>query len=161
MVTLFHQTHNMALASTVADFIVSLGIDGSVCAQEADAKGLVDNNPNLANEALFNSGARDIGTEEIPLPDPDTKLDGKLISKEEIAEGHVTWKSLKLFLSGLGGNQPLMFFFLWMTSILITDTMNTFQVWFLGYWGSQYKERDPSTVDVPLYVPYVIFFEHI
>ena len=35
--------------------------------------------------------------------------DGMLVVAEEIAKGHVTWKSMKLYFSGLGGDYPLMF----------------------------------------------------
>jgi len=76
--------------------------------------------------------------------------DGKLIKSEETAEGHVTWRSIKLFLSGLGGNRPLVFFVLWAASLVIMEGMNTFAVWFLGFWGSKYKENHPSTVHAPL-----------
>ena len=31
------------------------------------------------------------------------KSDGKLILAEEIVEGRITWKALKLFVHGLGG----------------------------------------------------------
>jgi len=138
------------LASPIADFIVSIGNDGSVHTQETDINISVDSDPALAKEVQLDHEIQNIGDQEIPSIASGPKVDGKLIANEEIAEGHITWKSIRLFLSGLGGDRPLMFFFLWMTSILITDGMNTFQVWFLGYWGSQYKERDPSTVPVPL-----------
>ena len=73
--------------------------------------------------------------------------DGKLVIAEEIAKGHVTWKSLKLFLSGLGGDYPLMFFSIWISVTFLTDWVNTFQVWFLGYWGSKYENHAPSEVN--------------
>ena len=73
--------------------------------------------------------------------------DGKLVIAEEIAEGRVTWKSMKLFFSALGGNYPLMFFSIWISVTFLTDWVNTFQVWFLGYWGSKYENHTPSEVN--------------
>ena len=76
-----------------------------------------------------------------------TPTDGKLVIAEEIAEGRVTWKSMKLYFSGLGGDYPLIFFSILISVIFLTDWVNTFQVWFLGYWGSQYENHIPSEVD--------------
>ena len=73
--------------------------------------------------------------------------DGKLVIAEEIEEGRVSWKSMKLYFSGLGGDYPLMFFSIWISITFLTDWVNTFQVWFLGYWGSQYENHIPSEVD--------------
>ena len=73
--------------------------------------------------------------------------DGKLVIAEEIVKGHVTWKSMKLYFSGLGGDYPLMFFSIWISVTLISDWVNTFQVWFLGYWGSKYENHTPSEVN--------------
>ena len=73
--------------------------------------------------------------------------DGKLVIAEEIAEGRVTWKSMKLYFSELGGDYPLMFFSIWISVTFLTDWVNTFQVWFLGYWGSKYENHTPSEVN--------------
>ena len=77
----------------------------------------------------------------------DASTDGKLIIAEEIEKGHVTWKSMKLYFSGLGGDYPLMFFSIWIFATTLTDWVNTFQVWFLGYWGSKYDTHAPSAVN--------------
>jgi hypothetical protein len=69
---------------------------------------------------------------------------------EEIAEGHVTWKSFKLLLSSLGGDHPLVFYLLVMVGLLGNEWTFTFQVWFIGYWGSQY-EHHPAA-EVPVYL---------
>ena len=82
-----------------------------------------------------------------PAIGKESSTDGKLVVAEEIAKGHVTWKSVKLYLSGLGGDYPLMFFSIWISVSFLTDWMDTFQTWFLGYWGTQYETRAPSEVD--------------
>ena len=55
--------------------------------------------------------------------------DGKLVIAEGIAEGLITWKSMKLYFSGY----PLMFFSIWISVASQSDWVNTFHVWFLGY----------------------------
>ena len=73
--------------------------------------------------------------------------DGKLVIAEEIAMGHVTWKAMKLYFSGLGGDYPLMFFAIWISVAFLRDWVNTFQVWFLGYWGSKYENHTALEVN--------------
>ncbi|KDR83043.1 hypothetical protein GALMADRAFT_866150 [Galerina marginata CBS 339.88] len=146
-------THNIALVTPVVGFIVSLGLDGAVRTQETDIKNSLFHDSSLAQELELGREILEIAEQEVPsLMKKDQAVDGKLIMKEEIAEGHVTWKSIKLFLSGLGGNYPLIFFSLWATGFILTDWLNTFQVWFLGYWGSQYEGHLPEEVRVSFYI---------
>ncbi len=74
---------------------------------------------------------------------------GRLTVAEEITEGRIRWKSIKLYLAALGGNHPVVFFSLWAAGFLLTDWVNTFQTWFLGYWGSQYEKHPASEINVP------------
>jgi len=149
---LYNKTHNVALAAPIARFVVSLTIDGSVSGQETDINSLIQHNPALAEEFEAEREIIETTNHELvpPLADEPPNHDGKLVAKEEIMEGRVKWKSIKLFISALGGNHPVVFFSLWMASILVTDWTNTFQIWFLGYWGSQYENHDPSEVRVTL-----------
>lgn len=146
-VYLSFKTHNVALATPIAEFIVSLGQDGSVRTRENDLNMSLAHDPDLAKELELDSQKVDVANQELlSLAKKDTASNGKLIMKEEIAEGHITWKSIKLFLSGLGGNYPFVFFSLWLSGIMLTDWITTLQVWFLGYWGSQYEGHAPSEV---------------
>ena len=126
--------------------MVSIGQDGTVRNQEIEHLGIA-----LANETPAASEPEHFPrtvTEEVePIIKKDSSTDGKLVVAEEIAEGHVTWKSVKLYLSGLGGDYPFMFFSIWICASFITDWMDTFQVWFLGYWGTQYETHEPSEVN--------------
>lgn len=152
---IFHQTHNLALATPVASFIVSIGLDGSVRTQGKDIENALHHDQQLAIEAKQDVEALEISNEEytsaakVPKAKP---ADGKLVVAEEISQGRVTWRSMKLFLGALGGDYPLVFFSLWMSGFLLTDWVNTFQTWFLGYWGSQYEHHPTSEVNVPQYV---------
>ena len=126
--------------------MVSIGQDGTVRSQGIEQLGTA-----LANDSSIASEAErfpQTGIDEVEAPiKKDSSTDGKLIIAEEIEKGHVTWKSVKLYLSGLGGDYPLMFFSIWISASFLTDWMDTFQVWFLGYWGSQYETHAPSEVN--------------
>ena len=106
---------------------------------------------NFANVQTLSSevehGLRTAVEEVNPVIKMASPTDGKLVIAEEIAKGRVTWKSMKLYFSGLGGDYPLIFFSILISVIFLTDWVNTFQVWFLGYWGSQYENHIPSEVD--------------
>jgi hypothetical protein len=82
------------------------------------------------------------------------KPDGKLILAEEIAEGRVTWRSMMLFLKGLGGDKPIFFMTAWMMGISLMHGGSMLGVWFLGFWGSQYETHAPEEVHVTLYVSF-------
>ena len=126
--------------------MVSISQDGTVRSQEIEHLGSA-----LANEPLValepERSSRAVIEEVKSTIKKDSSADGKLVVAEEIAKGHVTWKSVKLYLSGLGGDYPLMFFSIWISASILTDWMDTFQVWFLGYWGTQYETHAPSEVD--------------
>ena len=80
------------------------------------------------------------------------KLDGKLILAEEIAEGRVTWRSMVLFLKGLGGDKPILFLTAWLMGMTLVHGGHSLAVWFLGVWGSQYETHAPEDVNVTSYV---------
>ena len=92
-------------------------------------------------------GLRTVVEEAKPAIKNASLTNGKLVIAEEIAKGRVTWKAMKLFFSGLGGDYPLMFFSIWISVTFLTDWVNTFQIWFLGYWGSKYENHTPSEVN--------------
>jgi hypothetical protein len=87
------QTHNVAMASPLADYVVSLGRDGRI-ASRGTVSDALKKNKTLAKELA--EGARAIKDDEkkIDLEGPDEvakPTDGKLILAEEITEGHVSW----------------------------------------------------------------------
>ena len=76
------------------------------------------------------------------------KSDGKLILAEEIVQGRITWKALKLFVDGLGGKYTSLIMTVWIVGLVATHISMVFGVWFIGYWGSQYETRLPEQVQV-------------
>ena len=75
---------------------------------------------------------------------------GRIGKPEEIAEGHITWKSMKLLLSGLGGDHPIFFVVAIYSALIAQCLFHAGQPWFLGIWGAQYETHHPSEVSLPL-----------
>ena len=90
------QTHNIALAGPVADFVVSLGQDGRILCQGTLSEALKSNKA-LLKEVKAEEGevAKADETMDDVIPEIPEGKGGKLILKEEIAEGHVSWSASK------------------------------------------------------------------
>lgn len=137
----------MALVAPFAGYIVSLSQDGKIT-QGADSKVVLGHDQTFIEE---------VDKEEIDVADDQGNLrlvkassNGKLVIAEEIAEGHVTWKSVKMFLTALGGDCPFIFFSLLMTGNISTSVFGALQTWFLGYWGSKYEHHPQAEVKVSM-----------
>ncbi|KAF8908922.1 P-loop containing nucleoside triphosphate hydrolase protein [Gymnopilus junonius] len=146
--TLLLVTHNVKLVSPVAHFVVSLGLDGSVKTQGYDVSTALESDPLLAAEARQEAV---VEAKEVDST-PDKAPDGKLIVAEEIVEGHITWRSMKLFFKGLGGKHYVLFAVLWMLSMFGEEALDTLYTWFLGVWGSQYETHDLSEINLAYYI---------
>ena len=142
-----YQTHNVALIGPIAGFIVSLGIDGSVQTQGTDISSLMENNPRTTSEVEQKALENIIEETE---PKPKATSDGKLVVAEEIVEGRVTWESMKLLMSSLGGNHPILFFAVLVAWLGMGSVMITVRTWFLGVWGSEYEDHPSSEVRLSL-----------
>jgi len=145
------QTHNIALASPIANFIVSIGLDGSVRSQGTEIAVALASDPALAAEVKHDQESLELQKDEEAVEKPENvkaSPDGKLIMAEEIVVGHVTWKSMNLLLTGLGGTHPIFFAIVWISGMGSYAALSSMQPWFLGVWGSQYETHDPSDVNV-------------
>jgi hypothetical protein len=139
------------MASPVAHFVVSLGIDGRIVSQGSMSDTLARDR-DFVKEVNEDEDAIKKAADEIDPTDSKkvvAKGDGKLIVAEEIQEGHVSWQALKLFFAGLGGNHPLLFWVVFVGGLFLTDFINTIQTWWLGFWASQYDRHASYEVDVP------------
>ncbi|KAI0306147.1 hypothetical protein B0F90DRAFT_1814940 [Multifurca ochricompacta] len=147
-------THNVAMVSSIADYVISLGLDGQVVSRGSVSDALTKDKT-LATELA--EGARAIKDDEkkIDPEEPDEaakQADGKLILAEEIAEGHVSWGAFKLFIDGLGGSYVILFWSVFVGGLLICDTLMTVQTWFMGYWAEQYDIYPPEEVAIAFYL---------
>ncbi|TFY56647.1 hypothetical protein EVJ58_g7510 [Rhodofomes roseus] len=119
-------THNVAMTKGLADFVVALGLDGKISSQGTLSNAL-ERDSKLAAEVAEEQALID-KTEEIIDDSRSKQSSGKLVVEEEVAVGHVGW------------------------SATISQSLENFQVWFLGYWARQYEIRNPSDVNVPFYL---------
>ncbi|KAH9059058.1 P-loop containing nucleoside triphosphate hydrolase protein [Lactarius vividus] len=152
--TILLVTHNVAMATPLADYVVSLGKDGRI-ASRGSVSDALKKDKSLAKELA--KGARAIKDDEKKIdaeqPDETAKpSDGKLILAEEIAEGHVSWDAVKLFIGGLGGTHPVLFWILFAGGMLLCYTLVTVQTWFMGYWAEQYDIYPSDEVDITFYL---------
>ncbi|KAH9019330.1 hypothetical protein EDB83DRAFT_2508434 [Lactarius deliciosus] len=152
--TILLVTHNVAMATPLADYVVSLGKDGRI-ASRGSVSDALKKDKTLAKELA--EGTRVIKDDEnkIDSQEPDETVkqaDGKLILAEEIAEGHVSWDAVKLFVSGLGGAHPVLFWIVFAGGLLLCDTLMTVQTWFMGYWAEQYVIYPPDQVNITFYL---------
>ncbi|KDR83062.1 hypothetical protein GALMADRAFT_57261 [Galerina marginata CBS 339.88] len=145
-------THNVALASPIANHIISVGLDGTIREVGSDITIALANDSVLANEIQHIEEAADLQKVVIDAPTREVpKINGKLIVAEEIAIGHVSGKAYKLFLNGLGAN-PVVFLALWMGGLALMHSGSMLAVWFLGYWCSQYEIQKPADVKASYYL---------
>ncbi|KAF8758575.1 P-loop containing nucleoside triphosphate hydrolase protein [Rhizoctonia solani] len=141
----------------VAHFVVSLGSDGRIVSQ-----GSIDEalrlNPKLKAEAEKDEELERKGEEVVDESNAVDKSeanakkgDGKLMAAEEVAEGHVGWAALKLFLLALGG---FWFWVVYMLGFSLGEASILGQTYWLGTWARAYKTNNehPERVDVPFYL---------
>ena len=92
--TLLLVTHNVALASPVASFVVSLGTNGRVANKGTPSQLLLTDKE--MQEEIEESKEENKKEDEV-IDEDDVKKgdkkDGKLVLSEEIAEGHVSWNA--------------------------------------------------------------------
>jgi hypothetical protein len=88
------QTHNVALASTVAQYVVSFGKGGRILSQGSISDALKIN-PALAEDSAAEQGLADKADGSNSDPKPSQAAGGKLIVAEEMQEGHVSRDACK------------------------------------------------------------------
>ncbi|KZT53818.1 hypothetical protein CALCODRAFT_486059 [Calocera cornea HHB12733] len=151
--TILLVTHNVAIAAPIASNIISLDIHGNVVSQGSIAQ-VLSHDAQLreemkeGNEAL--EKAEEVEAIEGP-PKETQKSDGKLVLAEEMAEGHLSWAALRMFLGGFGGST---FWILVVLGFFVVEVAQTVSTWWLGVWASAYeaKENGGPDVNVPFYI---------
>lgn len=90
-----YQTHNVSMASPIADFVVALGTDGRITSQGSIASALEHDQKLAAEVAKEEAELEKAGAtvdEQTPNEAP-TQDTGKLVVEEEVAVGHVGWQA--------------------------------------------------------------------
>lgn len=54
---------------------------------------------------------------------------------------------VRIFVNGLSGSYGAMFFISVVASMALTETFINLQVWYLGYWASQYEDHPASEIN--------------
>ncbi|KAJ7667031.1 hypothetical protein B0H17DRAFT_1210523 [Mycena rosella] len=144
-------THNVALASPIAHFVVTFGSDGRVKSRGSMSE-VAQRSSKLAAQLRQDQKALDKTQQEIDIEAPVAKpADGKLILAEEIQEGHVGAAALKLYLFSMAGHYPFFFFFFLGGGLVFQQSVIALRTWVLGYWASQYDILPADEVNVVYY----------
>jgi hypothetical protein len=142
--------HNVALTSKIADFVVSVGLDGRVhirgSVSDALAKDEVLTQQLSKDQAILETAAQEIGS--TPSADGPEKSDGKLIMAEEIEFGHVSWGALNKFFSAHSAGKVFLFFTGLTVVMLLTALAGRFETWYMGYWA-RYVSHSFSHLTIP------------
>ncbi|KAE9384990.1 P-loop containing nucleoside triphosphate hydrolase protein [Gymnopus androsaceus JB14] len=155
--TILMVTHNVALAQSVAGFVVSIK-DGRILSQGTVSEAL-SKDKSLASQTETEESMIEAVEEEIDGAGDTSKKaadasQGKLIVAEEVQVGNVGWPAIRLLFKGLGGRHVALFFTSFIGCLVVSETVEILQTWWLGYWASQYEihQDDPSQVDVVYYL---------
>jgi ABC-type multidrug transport system ATPase subunit len=104
-------THNVALVTPVADFVVSLGTDGRIVATGSPSETVLKDRA-LAEQVAHEQEALELDADFDEEEDEDDKKaaakGSKLVVAEEVQQGHISWKAVKLFIGAFSG-WPVMF----------------------------------------------------
>ncbi|PSR81762.1 hypothetical protein PHLCEN_2v6271 [Hermanssonia centrifuga] len=141
----YPQTHNIAMASPLADFVVSLGTNGKIASQGSVTEALAKDSK-LEEEFTHEKEAIELDVDEDEdekdLEDEKERTDGKLTVAEEVRMGNVSKGAFTLFLGGLGGKWPILFWVQFIGGSWISAGFDAMQVWWLGWWARQYGSQD-------------------
>jgi len=141
------------MVTDIADFVVLLSNDGRIVTQ-GTAEEALRMNKNLLEEAvgsqeIVEKAKEDFNVASEPNVPPTDYEASRLIVSEEVALGHVSWDSLKTYLTAMGG---LSFWTVALGGFFAAEVFNALGSWLLGYWSSQYNDRPPNEVSIGYYL---------
>ncbi|TDL20540.1 P-loop containing nucleoside triphosphate hydrolase protein [Rickenella mellea] len=129
-------THNVALTSSIADFVITLGKNGRV-ADHGSISDILQNDAKL--RAAFEKEkalTEKIDVYEEGKDDEEVKKSaGKLVVPEEKQMGRVERAALMLFFQGFGNG---VFWFITLFSKILTTVLQIARPVWIAYWSSQY-----------------------
>ncbi|GJJ09002.1 hypothetical protein Clacol_003223 [Clathrus columnatus] len=142
-------THNVPLVAPIADFVVSLDINGQIASQ-GSLNDALSRNERLLEEVMQEQQAIKEEQEIIDAPDTenDNRQGGKLVLPEEVAVGHVSWAAMKLYYSNMGS--PL-FWLAFVFGMFSTKSLTVAGSWLLGRWAAEFEQK-PENVSSGFYL---------
>lgn len=150
-------SHNIALATPIASFVVLLGRHGTVSATGSVSDVLKKDSFLRTQLEKAREEAREEEEGDIDLKaeeagkgeDEMTKqASGKLIIAEEKAIGRAELAAFMLYIRGIGGPLVWSIFIIALSAAMLVKVGQT---WFVGYWSSQYESHSPTEVPVVKY----------
>ncbi|KZO93694.1 ATP-binding cassette transporter [Calocera viscosa TUFC12733] len=146
-------THNVAMAAPVAGNVISLDIHGNIVSQGSIAQ-VLSHDAHLRKEIKEGTELLE-KAEEVEIvdgpPKETKKSDGKLVLAEEMAEGHLSWAALRMFLGAFGSSG---YWILVLSGFFVVEISVTVSTWWLGVWAAAYERKEAGGPDVN--VPYYI-----
>jgi ABC-type glutathione transport system ATPase component len=154
-------THNVALVTPVADYVVSLGSDGRVIATGSPSETVLKDRE-LMEQIAHEQEALELDTDlEEDEQDDDSKAvakGSKLVIAEEVQQGHVSGRAMKLFANSVSGwpvvgwtvylllqrsAGSIWCHTLYMTNYLLSLSKGSevAKTWWLGQWADAYSEQ--------------------
>ncbi|KAJ3867511.1 P-loop containing nucleoside triphosphate hydrolase protein [Lentinula novae-zelandiae] len=135
--TVIMVSHNVALLSPLVQCFITMK-DG-IATHSNDVEAYLDSSKDLLEqlEERVDSDAKE--EKEVD------SSNGKLIVSEEVLKGTgASWaatlmltQSVNLYITGLGGKHPSIFFVTFFSCLATSHLVGVVQTWYLGYWASQ------------------------
>ncbi|TCD68817.1 hypothetical protein EIP91_009684 [Steccherinum ochraceum] len=155
--TILLVTHNVAMTSSIADFIVSMGSNGCILSQGSLSSALAKDkklSKELTEETKqIEKIEHEVDPVEPSVPEASQMPDGKLIVAEEVSEGHVGWAALKMWFGNMGGDHSILYWCTFIGSMALFPAIDIYCTWYLGYWAHLYElVDDPSEVSAPYHL---------
>ncbi|GJJ15111.1 hypothetical protein Clacol_009386 [Clathrus columnatus] len=142
-------THNVPLVAPVAEFVVSLDINGQIASQGSLSDALSKNERLLEEVMQEQQLIKEEETVDTPEAEKDTKQKGKLVLAEEVAVGHVSWAAMKLYYSNIGG---VFFWVAFVSGVVLSRSSAVVAPWILGQWAAQFEHHPTENVSSGFYL---------
>ncbi|KAJ7578700.1 P-loop containing nucleoside triphosphate hydrolase protein [Mycena floridula] len=145
--TIILVTHNVATVAPVAGYCIDIKA-GRVWSQGSISDVLASDSRLVQETKKEEQILETVDKDEPIVEEKPTKAAGKLIMAEEIETGHVSWNSLKPWLTALAGDRKILVPASYLLCATISSIFLTLQPYWLGHWSSEYVHKPASEVSV-------------
>jgi len=158
------QTHNITLVEPIATLVVVVDATGRVKALENDISTIKEEFSMVSDSVGRSSEVIEFGGDQkVLLGDNLLQREvakGKLVFKEEVAKGRVSWSALQLFLRNLS-TVPTAYLMSWIFLLIVFQALIAWSMWFMIQWTSQYETHEPEDVQVSWYAVPILAISYI